>query len=475
MNLIVICADTLRYDVVRHAHPVAVATPALDALARESAVFTAAYGEGEPTIPVRRAFFTGMRSFPWRFAFDTAGLWPTGRGWHRIPPEQPTLAEVLLQHGYKTALFSDTYHTFKPTMNFTRGFVNYEFIRGQESDNWKGGSLASIAAVAKRHVAGELNPAEHAVLLAYLFNNRWRTNEENWTSARVFRAAMDWLDDNHRDTPFFLWVESFDPHEPWDPPREYANRYYPDLGERGKEYIFHQQATHATPEEQERMKALYYGEVTFVDRWIGRIYEKLNSLKLLDDTVVMFVTDHGTELLDHGRFGKSAPHLFAHNTQLLWFIRHPDGSRQGQEIGSFVQNHDLFPTVLEVLGLPARNVDGQSAWPLVTGSATRTRDHIITGWGSYASVRDRFWNYTVNFEEPEADTRLYDLVNDPKEQRNVAPDRPETVAQKRAMLEEFLGQPLPARLPDQVFASNAPTRAYYGSRATREQQESGFV
>ena len=189
----------------------------------------------------------------------------------------------------------------------------------------------------------------------------------------------------------------------------------------------------------------------------------------------MFVTDHGTELLDHGRFGKSAPHLFAHNTQLMWFIRHPDGMGRAQEIGAFVQNHDLFPTALEILGLPSGNVDGQSAWPLVTGSATSTRDHIITGWGSYASVRDRSWNYTVNFEEPEVDTRLYDLVNDPLEQHNVAPDRPDIVAQKRAGLEEFLGQPLPARLPDHVFASNAPTRAYYGSRATREQQESGFV
>lgn len=475
MNLVVICADTLRYDVVRHTYPVAVATPALDALAQESAVFTADFGEGEPTIPVRRAFFTGMRSFPWRFSYDTAGLWPTGRGWHKIPPEQPTLAEVLLQHGFKTALFSDTYHTFKPTMNFTRGFVNYDFIRGQESDNWKGGSLASIADVARRHVRGELNPAEHAVLLAYLFNNRWRARDDDWTSARVFRAAMDWLDDNHEDAPFFLWVESFDPHEPWDPPRAYANRYAPDPGEGGKEYIFPQHALHATADEQERVKALYYGEVTFVDHWIGRLYQKLDRLKRLGDTVVMLVSDHGTELLDHGRFGKSAPHLFAHNTQLLWFVRHPEGVGRGREISAFVQNHDLFPTALEILGLPPRRVDGHSAWPLLQGSATGTRDHIITGWGSYASVRDRSWNYTVNFEKPDADTRLYDLTHDPAEQRDVAGARPDVVAQKRAVLEEFLGQPLPARLPDEIFPSNAPTRAYYGSQATREQQESGFV
>lgn len=475
MNVVVICIDTLRADIVQHTYPVRVATPSLDALAAESAVFTAAFGEGEPTIPVRRAFFTGMRSFPWRFDFDTAGLWPTGRGWHKIPPDQPTLAEVLLQHGYKTALISDTYHTFKPTMNFTRGFVTYEFIRGQESDNWQGGTIASIAEQARRHVPAELHPAEHAVLLAYLFNNRARRSADDWTSARVFRTALDWLDANHRDTPFFLWVESFDPHEPWDPPRAYADRYYPDLGPEGRDYIFPQLAPQMSAAEAERVKALYFGEVTFVDHWIGRLTEQLHALRLLDDTLVMVVSDHGTELLDHGRFSKSAPHLFAHNTQLVWFIRHPEGAGRGQAIDAFVQDHDLFPTILDILGLPPAKVDGQSAWPLLTGAPTPRRDHIITGWGSYAAVRDREWNYTVNFEEPTAATHLYHLPTDPLELRDVAADHPGVLAQKRATLEAFLDQPLPARLPDRLYPSNAPIRAYYGSRASREQQDAGFV
>ncbi|MGN6698468.1 MAG: sulfatase-like hydrolase/transferase, partial [Thermomicrobiales bacterium] len=171
MNLIVICLDTLRHDVVRHTHGYRVDTPTLDALAAESAVFTAAFGDGEPTIPMRRGFFTGRRSFPWRFDFDTAGVWPSEHGWHRIPSDQPTLAELLFGHGYKTAFFADTYHMFKPTMNFTRGFLNYEFIRGQETDNWKGGPVATVADHVRRLLRREVNLKTDGFLLQYLFNN----------------------------------------------------------------------------------------------------------------------------------------------------------------------------------------------------------------------------------------------------------------------------------------------------------------
>ena len=116
---VVMVLDTLRYDVVHHLGSTRVYIPNLDALRRDSVSFSAAFGEGEPTVPVRRALMTGVRSFPWRYPFDTQGLYTGNRGWHRIPPEQTTLAELLLARGYKTALIADVFHLFKATMNFT--------------------------------------------------------------------------------------------------------------------------------------------------------------------------------------------------------------------------------------------------------------------------------------------------------------------------------------------------------------------
>jgi arylsulfatase A-like enzyme len=189
--------------------------PKLDRLRAESIVYQKAYPEGLPTIPVRRAYFTGERSFPWRFGYDTKGSWPTGRGWHKIPPEQPTLAEMLLESGYQTGLVADTYHLFKPTGNFTRGFLAYEFVRGYETDNYRAGRISPETL---RRFVKNPDPAANPVLVQYLLNIEGRVREQDWTTAQVFLRASDFVLSASRQQPFFLWVDSFAPHEPWDPP-----------------------------------------------------------------------------------------------------------------------------------------------------------------------------------------------------------------------------------------------------------------
>lgn len=469
MNLVVFVLDTLRFDVVQHREPFPdVATPNLDALRREGVTFLRAFGDGQPTIPMRRSFYTGRRSYPWRFTFDRKGLWPNGAGWHKIPPEQTTLAEYLLQHGYRTALISDLYHEFKPTLNFTRGFLNWEFIRGQESDNWKGGHVEREELA--RYTLHPDDRAQAAVLIQYLVNKRHFTAGE-LSGGMTFACALDWLGENASLQPFMLWIECFDPHEPWDPPRAYADRYMP--GYTGRELIFHQ-AEGATEAERERIKALYFGEVTYVDAWVGRLMNQLADLHLLDSTVVMFLSDHGTELLDHGRFGKSAPHLFAHNTQLNWVIRHPDGPC-GIEAEAFVQAQDVVPTALDLLGLPPLAVDGHSAWPLVS-DPSKGPQQIVIGWGDYASVRSASWNYVVNTVQPEGSEQLYDLLTDPLEQQDVASRYPAQLVAARQTLETILGAPLPARFPDVSEGTAAPARVYYKAETpSRAHQQAGFV
>ncbi len=498
MNLVVLVMDTLRYDCVHHKPAPGIArveTPALDALRRDGVSFANCYGEAEPTIPVRRALWTGLRSFPWRFDYDTRGLWPNARGWHKIPPQQTTLSELLLDAGYKTCLIGDVYHIFKPTQNFTRGFFNFEFVRGQETDNWKGGALDLIRATAERCVRGPLEPAQHASLVQYLLNKRHFSREADLTGAAVIQRGMAWLEENHDDGPFLLWLESFDPHEPWDPPREYADRYYDfPRGKAGVEFIYPPEAARiGTDEEKERTKALYYGEITFMDAVLGRLLNTLADLGRLDDTVVMVTSDHGTELLDHGRFGKSADHLYAHNTQLNWIVRHPQApGGRGRTIDALVQNHDIVPTALDLLGLldrwpGATAVDrsewaGRSARPLIEGALIQGsadavgRDFVVTGWGDMASVRDGAWNYVVRYEQPEGSERLYDLRADPLETQDVAAGHPEVVRQGRQRLQSVLGQELGTPLPDGPQGETvAPCRAYYGSRPSRTEEAAGFV
>ena len=170
---------------------------------------------------------------------------------------------------------------------------------------------------------------------------------------------------------------------------------------------------------------------------------------------MVFLSDHGTQLRDQGRFGKSDRELHPFNTQLNLCLRHPGGPAD-RDVTALVQNHDLMPTILSLLGIPCGWTDGEDLWPLVTGEKAAIRDRIITGWADGAptgnargrtSVRDDRWNFctAVGYED-EAGDELFDLSRDPDERHNVAADHPQVVAECRAEVEALIGQPLPGTM-----------------------------
>jgi len=133
MNVILVVFDSLRKDCVGcYGQPPwgKVHTPVLDALAKESLVFDRAYPESLPTLPTRRALYTGRRVYPFHMAdYRLRGDFVGAPGWGPIPEDQPTVAESLQAAGVRTALVSDVYHQFKPSKNYWRGFDQWVFLR----------------------------------------------------------------------------------------------------------------------------------------------------------------------------------------------------------------------------------------------------------------------------------------------------------------------------------------------------------
>jgi len=448
MNIIVICLDTFRGDIVGDRGWLSeIRTPAMDQLAAQSANFDRAFGESQPTLQARRSLMTGMRCFPWRFNVDRRGHWHHAAGWHKIPPEHDTLAETLVRHGYYTGLVTDTHHMFKPTMNYTRGFCSWDFVRGQVDDHWRGGTREMVEPLMKRVCREPIDWQRHLVMLQYFLNNRDRRSPDDYLPARVFSSASQWLEDNHANAPFMLWVDGFDPHEPWDPPASFADMYMPDYD--GLDFIWHHQGPDATEEEIERVKALYYGETSFVDECIARFMDTIDALKLWDDTIVVLTSDHGTQVLDHGTFGKSPKNLRWYNTQIAMHLRHPDGPR-GAHFDGFVQAHDLAPTLLGQCEIPVQ-MDGEDFWPIAAGETDSIRDHAVIAWADwaegraqgYCSVRDDRWNYQIGTGFQDDDPKLYDLQADPHEDDNVVTANPEVEAMQRKRVEAVMRQPLP--------------------------------
>ncbi len=434
MNLILIMADSLRVDHIGCYGNDWIETPNIDALAKESVLFEGVYPEALPTIPVRRALMTGNRTFPFKDWHPWKGEGVKLPGWQPLYEEDVTIAERLTEEGYISALITDTYHMFKPRMNFHRGFSSWQWIRGQEADPYKTKPLENIDL--DHYLKPEMDKGTIRGLIQYLKNVADRESEDDYFAPSVFGAGMKWLEDNYKQDKIFLWLDSFDPHEPWDPPAYYVDKYYP--GYKGKEIIFPMGGDigYLSEDELRYIRALYAGEVTMLDRWLGKFIEKVKDLDLWDNTLLVFISDHGHPLGENKIIKKVPSALHSPLLRIALLVKHPDGDYAGKRIKPLVYNHHITPTMLNILGIEgAEEMDGQDLWPLVTGEQKDGLDHIICGNNKFICVRDTEWSY---IKMPQAeDSKLFNLVEDPTEQDNVIGDHPNIVKIMEERLREL--------------------------------------
>jgi arylsulfatase A-like enzyme len=353
MNVILVMSDTFRYDNLSCYGPTPVKTPRLDEFAGRAFVFDNAYLGSFPTIPNRLDIASGRFS-----CID--------HHWCPLPKETVTLQQILSASGFVTQLIADNPHLVEMGFNYDRGFDGWEWIRGQETDQWK----TSPRQVALPAEAKKLRSPD-SILSTHLRNTAWWTSEEDRFVARTIRAACQWLEENQDLDQFFLSIDTFDPHEPWDAPRDYVDMY--DPGYQGEEVSYpiygfwHEFLTEA---ELNHTRSLYMAETTLVDHWLGVLLDKIEELGLAEDTAVVFTSDHGFLFGEHGIIGKSlirddistfeAIPLYDEIRRTPLLISLP-GQTAGQHLSALVQSPDLMPTVLEMAGLIAtESIGGQS-------------------------------------------------------------------------------------------------------------------
>jgi len=432
MNIIVIVTDSLRTDHLG-CYGSSVKTPNIDRLAEESAVFENAYSENLPTLPTRTAWWTG------RYLF-------TERGWQPFKPTDYLLAEVLWDKGYTSALVTDTYHMHKPVYNCGRGFDTVRFIRGQEYDPWVVDESIAVDLDEYHRLRGdESDGLWRNRFVQYLKNRTAFKAEEDYCVARTFKAAVRWLDEiteTQKDN-LFLWVDSFSPHEPWDPPPPYREMYDPDY--EGQELIDPVPGPvegYMTERELEHTLALYAGTVTFVDKWVGVLLDRIRDLGLFENSLIMFTSDHGEPFGEHGVVRKARPGGHEELGHIPWIVRHPGGHGCGEHFAGFVQTPDLMPTVLEALGIefepgvphaaPGSSAmpqdivrrgekqpfTGRSLLPILRGETDSVRDYAVTAHHKvHWTIRMEEWTYILYFNglPPE----LYNRRCDSTERHNL--------------------------------------------------------
>jgi len=439
VNLLLVILDSLRRDHVGCYGNDWIETPSLDAFSKESFIFESAFPESLPTIPVRRAIHTGKRTFPFKNYKPVKGDHVKVYGWQPIPEDQTTLAEILRHHGYRTAFITDTYHQFKPSMNFHRGFDEWRWLRGQESDAFN----SNLAASVEKHLSSS-GKGNKKLLRKYLANTAGRREEKDWFAPKVFSEGMRWLRENRSAEKFFLCVDSFDPHEPWDPPQPYVDLYDPEY--EGKEVItpmYRDWREYLSEDELRHMRALYAGEVTMVDRWFGKLIGVLDELELKENTLIVVISDHGHQLGEHGFTGKVPRGLYPELMEIPLIIRTPQGEGQGKHVSPLVYNHDIFPTILSFLELVVPDPpDGIDLKGVMLGESSRTRPYVTSGFNNYSWITDE--KYTLICRSDGAEKELYDRGKDRKQSKNIVAEEAEEAERLYSLLIHEAG----GRLPD---------------------------
>lgn len=420
MNLVFIMLDSLRQDHIslyNEEKPVfdgvpPCKTPNIDKFAKECVVFDNVYPEGLPTIPVRTELMTGQQTLPYR-------------PWQPLTNEDITIAEILRTEGCICGLVSDTYHYRAPGMNFHRGFHSYRWIRGQEYDpytSWE----------PKRDINGYVNEnytSEWKARIAQFLSNTDDMQEEDKRfTAQVVAQSVEWLKKSRKHKKIFLWIDSFDPHEPWDPPKRFDT--YTDPSYRGPRLIMPMgglASKWATLEQIKYIQGLYAGEASFVDYCLGPLFETLEELGYFDDSLIILTADHGHPLCDHGKFLKGSDRMYSELLKVPFLVRFPKGEYGRRRIEALIQFQDILPTILDIIGFKnnTSSMHGKSFYPVIKGDTDSHRNGVIIGYyeGIDRCIRDLHWSY-IQRPEGEPD-ELYNLDKDPKERENLIDKYPE--------------------------------------------------
>lgn len=451
LNVIVLVSDTFRADNLEVYGSQFVEAPNLNQFAREAVVFESMYPEGMPTVPIRRQLYTGRRIFPTHSYFQQSTT--QAYGWHPLYLEDVTLSETLQAAGYQTALIADLYHIMKPGLNFHRGFNYFEWIRGQEIDFYAQAprtvpDLSGLypdeyfALLEKSNSPGRKGDALRKFLNQYLANRkRWLQHGDS-IAEQTAKSAVSWLKENHDQGPFYLHVEIFDPHEPWDPPQHFLERYLKDPTKHT--WPEPPYGNVKVPEEGvKRLRANYAGEASNVDYWYGQVLQTAKSLGLYDNTVIVFLADHGALLNEQGQWVKGPEKIRRQVSHVPLLIHVPKSEHNGKKVSGFAQTADVAPTVLGQLNLkPSPRVTGENLWPFVTGERTNRREYIVSAFGGIASVRTPEWNYSAIWDKEKYQgqykPQLYDLKNDPDELKTVADDHPDVLTHLQSKLDEYI-------------------------------------
>ncbi|MGI8912333.1 MAG: sulfatase family protein [Chloroflexota bacterium] len=462
-NILFLCTDQQRYDSLGCYGNEYIHTPAIDGLAAEGVLFEHCYVQNPVCAPSRASLLTGQY-------VHTHGLWANGVA---LPAHAQLFPRALADAGYDCGMVGKLHLAAcfqgRTEPRHDDGFRLFQWAHdpshGSPQNAYHRWLEASRPDLYAATMAGGSGRSGHEAVRVDRLPTEYHYS--HWVAEETINYLHQGRVD---DKPFFFMANFFDPHHPFIAPEEYMARYDPatlpppigspaDLAGRPpilqeasqESYAGHARGFAAhSPEEIQHLRAAYYAMVTLIDDEVQRILTTLDTLGLRDNTLVIFTSDHGEMLGDHGLLLKG-PMLFEGAVRVPLILRWPGHLPAGERRSELVQWLDLCPTVLEAASLPPLpGSQGESLLPLAQGEGGWTRDWALCEYRNSGHPYDppvlttmlRHDRYKLIVHHgPPATTRLhtgelYDLLTDPREMQNLW-DQP-SHRQTRAELQELL-------------------------------------
>jgi len=390
-NVLLISIDTLRADHLGSYGYSRATSPSIDRLAREGTLFEQHVSSSSWTLPAHAAIFTGLSD-------SLHGCTDVDKA---LEPRFETLAERFQSNGYSTAGF------------YSGPFLHPAFGFGQGFDLYQGCTSYEAAMKVSAPVEWSNKPATH------------KAAHEDIANPRTFELFQRWFE-RREEKPFFAFVHFWDVHYDFTPPPPFDTLFDPDYtgSVDGRRFYFDPNIAAGMPtRDLEHLIALYDGEIAWTDTFIAKIRDELERAGVLDDTVVVITSDHGTEFFEHGQKGHRAT-LYDEVIHVPLVVRHPASFPAGMRVSAQTRSVDLAPTLIELCALgELRDTSGASLLALLrdpglrSGAGWRAISELDTFGRSLLSVRDED-RKTIGDRQRES-LRTFDLRADPGELRPI--------------------------------------------------------
>ena len=423
-NVLLIMSDDLNNNLGTYGHPI-VKTPNIDRLARRGVRFDRAYNQYPLCNPSRASLLTGLRP-------DTVRIYELVTQFRANKPDVVTLPQLFQKNGYFAARAGKIYHYGVPGQIGTPGL--------DDPPSWNVALNPRGVDKDEEALITNYTPSRGPGLGSALAFHASSVPDEEHTDGKVASEAIALLESN-KDRPFFIAAGFYRPHCPYIAPKKYFDMYPLDrikvpplaaetLTQYPEAAFFTRPPNWGLTEPQKReVIRAYYASISFMDANVGRLLDALDRLKLTDNTIVVFMSDHGYSLGEHGQWMKQM--LFEESARGPLIVAGPGVRARGTPSPRVVEYLDLYPTLAALAGLTApREIEGRSLAPLLDRpnapwdhpALTQVRrGNQANGFFMGYSIRTERWRYT-EWDDGARGTELYDEKEDRGEMHNRAGD-----------------------------------------------------